>query len=187
MDNTSVKTHGITTKQLALVGVMTAVTCIIAPFSIPLPFSPVPISLTNLVIYISIFILGTKLSTISFLIYLLLGTVGLPVFSSFSGGLGKLVGPTGGYLIGFIFLALIAGAFVEHFPGRTIYAVAGMVLGTCVCYLFGTVWLAMQMHLTFPEALASGVLPYLPGDCIKIIIAMLLGPKLKNAIQRIGV
>lgn len=186
MNNTSANTRSITTKQLTLIGVMTAVTCIIAPFSIPLPFSPVPISMTNLVIYISIFILGTKFSTISYLIYLLLGAVGLPIFSSFSGGIGKIAGPTGGYLVGFIFLALIAGYFLEHFSGKISFAIAGMVLGTCVCYLFGTVWLAMQMHLSFSAALATGVLPYLPGDCIKIIIAMILGPKLKKAILRIG-
>lgn len=185
MDPISANTRRISTRQLTLIGVMTAVTCIIAPFSIPLPFSPVPISMTNLVIYITVYILGTKFSTISYLIYLLLGAVGLPVFSSFSGGLGKIAGPTGGYLVGFIFLALIAGYFVEHFQGRTAYALIGMVLGTCVCYLFGTVWLAMQMKLSFPAALASGVIPYLPGDCIKIVIALILGPKLKKAIQRV--
>ena len=68
------------TRQITLIGLMTAITCILAPLSIPLPFSPVPISLTNLVIFISVFILGMKDATISFLIYLLLGSVGLPAF-----------------------------------------------------------------------------------------------------------
>lgn len=75
------------TRQITLIGLMTAITCILAPLSIPLPFSPVPISLTNLVIFISVFILGMKDATISFLIYLLLGAVGLPVFASFHAGL----------------------------------------------------------------------------------------------------
>ena len=113
-----------------------------------------------------------------------LGAVGLPVFSSFSGGLGKLAGPTGGYLIGFIFLALIQGFLMKCFPGKTAAAVAGMVLGMAVCYLLGTAWLAFQMELTFPAALAAGVLPYLPGDGIKIAIAAAAGPKLVSAIQR---
>lgn len=185
MEQTSAKTF-VTTKQLTLIGVMTAVTCVLAPFSIPLPFSPVPISLTNLVIYITVFVLGMKFSTVSYIIYLLLGIVGLPVFSGFSGGPGKLVGPTGGYLTGFIFLAIIAGYFVDHFSGRRSLAVAGMVIGTIVCYLFGTVWLASQMELSFSAALSIGVLPYLPGDIIKIIIACILGPKLRNAVQRMG-
>ena len=92
----------LSTKQLTTIGVMTAVTCILGPLAIPLSFSPVPISLTNLAIYISIYVLGTKSGTISYIVYLLLGLVGLPIFSNFTGGLAKLAGPTGGYLIGFI-------------------------------------------------------------------------------------
>ena len=91
---------------------MTAVTCILGPLSLPLPFSPVPITLTNFAVFLSIYILGMKYGTISLLIYLALGTIGLPVFSSFSGGLGKLAGPTGGYLFGFVSsLSLIHGIF----------------------------------------------------------------------------
>lgn len=186
MEQTSAKKTFVTTKQLTLIGVMTAVICILAPFTIPLPFSPVPLSLATLVIYISVFVLGMKFSTVSLLIYLLLGAVGLPVFSGFSGGLGKFAGPTGGYLIGYIFVAIITGYFVDHFPGRLSFAAVGMVLGSLICYLFGTVWLAAQMELSFFAALSVGVLPYLPGDIIKIIVACILGPKLKNAVHRIG-
>ena len=185
MENTSAKKPFITTKQLTLLGVMTALTCILGPFAIPLPFSPVPISFTNLAVYITVYVLGMKFGTISFITYLLLGAVGLPVFSSFTGGLGKLAGPTGGYLIGYIFLALIAGFFIDHFSARLHYAILGMVLGTLVCYLFGTTWLALQMNLDFPAALAAGVLPYLPGDLAKIIIASILGPKLRGAVRRL--
>ena len=87
----------ITTQQMALVAIMTAITCILAPFS--LPIGPVPISLTNLVIYFSLYLLGWKLGTLSYVIYLLIGLVGVPVFSGFSAGPAKLFGPTGGYLI----------------------------------------------------------------------------------------
>ena len=103
----------IKTATLALIGLMAAITCIMGPFSIPLPFNLVPISLTNLVIYFTMYILGMKKGTISYCIYLLIGLVGLPVFSAFTGGPGKLLGPTGGYLIGFIFLALISGFFID--------------------------------------------------------------------------
>lgn len=185
MDHTSAKKSFLTTRQLTLTGVMTAVICILGPFSIPLPFSPVPITLTNLAIYITMFVLGMRLGTISYILYLLLGVVGLPVFSAFSGGLGKLAGPTGGYLVGFIFLALITGFFIEHFPGNLFPAVIGMIAGTFVCYVFGTVWLAAQMKLSFGAALAAGVIPYIPGDIAKIIIAAVLGPKLRAAILRI--
>lgn len=186
MEQTSAKKTFVTTKQLTLIGLMTAVTCILAPFAIPLPFSPVPISLTNLVINITVFVLGMKFSTVSYIIYLLLGIAGLPVFSGFSGGLGKFAGPTGGYLIGFIFLAVIAGYFAERFPGKILFAAAGLIIGTVISYLFGTVWLAAQMELSFSAALSIGVLPYLPGDAVKIIIACILGPKLRNAVMRAG-
>ena len=172
------------TRQLTLIGLMTAVICILGPLSLPLPFSPVPITLTNLAVFFAIYLLGIKGGTICLFVYLCLGTAGLPVFSSFSGGLGKLAGPTGGYLIGFIFLALIQGFLMKAFPGKNTAAVIGMILGMAVCYLFGTAWLAIQMGLTFPAALSIGVLPYLPGDGVKIIIAAIAGPKLRTAVQR---
>ena len=173
------------TYAMAVTALMTAVTCILAPLSIPLPFSPVPISLTNLVIFISVFILGMKDATISFLIYLLLGTVGLPVFSSFRAGLSVLAGPTGGYLIGFIFLALIQGFAMKYFDRKLIPTIIGMLIGMAVCYIFGTVWLAKLMSLSFKEGLFMGVIPYLPGDAVKIIIAVIVGPKLYAATKKV--
>lgn len=174
---------GLTTAQMTVAALMTAVMCIFGPMALPLPVSPVPISLTNLVLYFMIYILGTKLSLISLGIYLLLGAVGLPVFSGFAGGLGKLAGPTGGYLLGFVFMTMISGFAVERFPGRPVICGAGMILGTAVCYLFGTVWLAGQMSLSFPAALGAGVIPYLPGDAVKIILAVILGPGIRRAVS----
>ena len=175
---------GLTTAQMTVAALMTAVMCILGPMALPLPVSPVPISLTNLVLYFMIYILGTKLSLISLGIYLVLGAVGLPVFSGFAGGLGKLAGPTGGYLLGFVFMTIISGFAVERFPGRPVICGAGMILGTAVCYLFGTVWLAGQMSLSFPAALGIGVIPYLPGDAVKIILAVVLGPGIRRAVSR---
>ncbi len=97
--------------QMAAAALMTAVLCVLGPLSIPI--GPVPISLTNFVIYITLYLLGTKLGTLSYCIYLLLGTAGLPIFSGYSGGLAKLAGPTGGYLVGFIAMAVIAGIFIQ--------------------------------------------------------------------------
>ena len=173
------------TYAMAVTALMTAVTCILAPLSIPLPFSPVPISLTNLVIFISVFILGMKDATISFLIYLLLGAVGLPVFASFHAGLSVLAGPTGGNLIGFIFLALIQGFAMKYFDRKLIPTIIGMLIGMAVCYIFGTVWLAKLMSLSFKEGLFMGVIPYLPGDAVKIIIAVIVGPKLYAATKKV--
>ena len=122
----------------------------------------------------------------SFCLYLLLGAVGLPVFSGFAGGLGKLAGPTGGYLLGFVFMTLAAGFMVERFPDHAVLHGIGMAAGTAVCYLFGTVWLAEQMSLTFTEALGIGVIPYLPGDAAKILFALVIGSRLRREIVRLS-
>lgn len=180
VDNQKIKT-----KQMVLIALMTAVTCVLGPLSIPLPFSPVPISLTNFAIFLAIFVLGMKNGTISFIIYLLLGAVGVPVFSSFRGGLQVLAGPTGGYLIGFIFLALIMGFALDHFDRKLLPTIIGMIIGMVVCYAFGTVWLAKLLSLSFKEGLMMGVIPYFPGDAAKIIIAAIVGPKLYGATQKI--
>lgn len=181
----AVDNQKIRTKQMVLIALMTAVTCVLGPLSIPLPFSPVPISLTNFAIFLAIFVLGMKNGTISFIIYLLLGSVGVPVFSSFRGGFQVLAGPTGGYLIGFIFLALIMGFALDHFDRKLVPTIIGMIIGMAVCYAFGTVWLAKLLSLSFKEGLMMGVIPYLPGDAAKIIIAAIVGPKLYGATQKI--
>lgn len=163
----AVDNQKIRTKQMVLIALMTAVTCVLGPLSIPLPFSPVPISLTNFAIFLAIFVLGMKSGTISFIIYLLLGAVGVPVFSSFRGGFQVLAGPTGGYLIGFIFLALIMGFALDHFDRKLVPTIIGMIIGMAVCYAFGTVWLAKLLSLSFKEGLMMGVIPYLAGDAAK--------------------
>ena len=172
-----------TARTMSLIGLMTALTCVLGPLAIPLPFSPVPISLTNLAVYLAVYVLGMKAGTVSYLVYLLLGMAGLPVFSGFTGGIGKLAGPTGGYLIGFIFMAVIAGFAIEYFPGKKLVHAAGLILGTGVCYLFGTVWLAHQLGISFTAALASGVIPYLPGDTVKILFALVIGSRLRREIS----
>ena len=181
----AVDNQKIRTKQMVLIALMTAVTCVLGPLSIPLPFSPVPISLTNFAIFLAIFVLGMKNGTISFIIYLLLGAVGVPVFSSFRGGFQVLAGPTGGYLIGFIFLALIMGFALDHFDRKLVPTIIGMIIGMAVCYAFGTVWLTKLLSLSFKEGLMMGVIPYLAGDAAKIIIATIVGPKLYGATQKI--
>lgn len=172
------------TKQLALIGLMAAIICVLGPFALNIPISPVPISLGTLAVYFVVSVLGMKLGTISVIIYILLGTVGLPVFSNFSGGIAKLLGPTGGYIIGYIFMALICGFFIDKWSDNIVLSFLGMILGTAVCYLFGTIWLAFQAGMSFPEALAAGVIPYIPGDLIKLILAMAVGYQIRKRLVK---
>lgn len=168
--------------QLAVTGVMTAVICILAPFS--LPIGPVPVSFANLAIYIVLYILGMKRGTISYLIYLLIGLVGVPVFSGFSGGPQKLFGPTGGYLLGFIPMALIAGIVIDRYRKKWYLCLSAMTAGTFICYLFGTVWLAFQANMTFQAALAVGVIPFVPLDMAKIVLALMIGSQVRGRLVK---
>ena len=129
-DNTNTQTFRKTsTYAMVVTALMAAVTCILAPLSVPI--GPVPISLTNFAIYLSLYLLDWKKGTLSYLIYLLLGLVGLPVFSGFTGGLAKLAGPTGGYIIGFIPMAILAGIVIDTFTNRGIQ-ILGMIFGTAI-------------------------------------------------------
>ncbi len=184
-------TKKLTTYQLTLTAVMAAVICVLGPISIAIPVSPVPISLASMAVYLAVTVLGMKLGTLSCLIYLLLGLVGIPVFAGGSAGAAKLFGPTGGYLIGYLFLALIAGAFVGRFAENKwkniAFAALGMILGTIVLYALGTAWLAYSAGMDFQAALWAGVIPFIPGDLVKMVVAVLLGSAVRGRLLRAGV
>lgn len=179
-------TRGLNVKQLALTGLMTAVLCILGPLSLNIPISPVPISLGFLGIYFICSVLGMKLGTLSVIVYILLGLAGLPVFTGFTGGPGKLFGPTGGYIIGYTFMALLCGLGVDKGKGRLLPTLAGMILGSAVGYLFGTVWLARQQSIGFVQALFLGVIPYIPVDIVKLAIGVAVGSRLRRRLLQAG-
>lgn len=166
---------------MAVIALMTAITCIVAPLSIPI--GPVPISLTNFAIYLALYILGWKKGTVSYLLYLLIGLVGVPVFSGFTGGIGKLLGPTGGYIIGFIPMAIIAGIVIDKFSRRWIQF-AGLIVGTAVCYAFGTAWYCLQSGTNAAAALSLCVIPFIPVDLIKMIITIIAAPKIRKQLDK---
>lgn len=183
-------------RQLALCAVMAAVMCVLAPISIPIG----PISLTGgtLAIYLAAYLLGGAWGTAATLVYLLLGFVGLPVFSNYMGGAERLAGPTGGYLVGYLPMAFIAGAVVTltlarfRDGGRRGAAIAlalqflGMVLATAVLYAFGTAWYCVQAGVGLQEALAACVLPFIPFDLIKMTAALLTGVPVRRRLEQAG-
>lgn len=170
------------TYAMAVTALMTAVTCILAPLSIPI--GPVPISLTNFAIYLSLYLLDWKKGTVSYILYLLLGLVGLPVFSGFTGGIGKLAGPTGGYIIGFIPMAIIAGIVIDKYTEKWLLCLLAMIIGTIVCYALGTAWLAYEAKMDMMAALWAGVIPFIPGDLVKMALAILIAPKIRTQVCR---
>ena len=171
-------------RKMAIIALMTAVLCILAPISIPVFISPVPISLGVLAIYLTAYVLSPLDATISVIIFILLGTFGLPVFSGYSGGLSKLVGPTGGYIIGFLFTVYISSLFI-HMKKGIIFDVIGMISGLALCYILGTIWFSYQQGKGFIASLLLCVVPFLIGDAIKIIVAVILGTQLNKRLAHL--
>ena len=172
-------------KTMSFCAVSAAVMCILGPMSIPI--GAIPVSFTNFVIYASLFVTGKRRTTLSVVIYLLLGIFGLPVFSGYYGGFGKLMGPTGGYLIGFVFLAFIGGTFIEKSKGSKVISFVGLVLGTAAAYLFGTAWFVVSMGCTWVYAFAVCVMPFIAIDIIKIILALIAGPAVRKRLDSANV
>ncbi len=167
-------------RSLVLTGLMTAVICAVAPWSIPI--GEVPITLTQMALFLALYVVGWKRGTLSCLAFLLLGAFGLPVFSGFRGGLGALLGPTGGYLVGYIPMCILGGLAVERFRHPAAQAL-GLAAGTAMCYCFGTVWYCIQGSHPVGAALAVCVLPFIPFDLAKIAAAAALGTLLRRRLQ----
>ena len=171
-------------QKMAIIALMTAVLCILAPISIPVFISPVPVSLGVLAVYLTAYVLPPVDALISVIIFILLGTFGLPVFSGYSGGLSKLVGPTGGYIIGFLFTVYISSLFI-HMKKGIIFDVIGMITGLALCYILGTIWFSYQQGKGFIASLLLCVVPFLIGDAIKIIVAVILGTQLNKRLAHL--
>ena len=170
---------------LSMTAVMAAVTCVLAPMSIPI--GPVPISFTNLAIYLSLYLLGWKRGTVSYLVYVLIGMVGVPVFSGYGAGIAKLAGPTGGYLVGYLLLAFIGGLFIEKSKGQPVISSIGLVLGDAACYVLGTAWFVFQMQCDLGYALSVCVYPVIALDLAKIVVSCIVGALLRKRLVQAGV
>ncbi|MEE4164869.1 MAG: biotin transporter BioY [Desulfocapsaceae bacterium] len=167
----------------ALMATLTAVGAYIA-----IPVGPVPIVLQNLFIMLAGLLLGGRWALISIGVYLLAGFVGLPVFAGGTGGLGKLLGPTGGYLLGFAAAAYWIGTISEKGNRSVVVDIIAMVSGTLIIYVFGVSWLKVVTGMSFSKAIAVGMLPFLVGDALKIAVAVPIAKALRPVItESIGV
>lgn len=161
---------------------MAALMCVLCPVSVPI--GPIPISLSILVILLTVYVLGTWRALVSYTVYLLLGAVGMPVFSGFQGGLAKLAGPTGGYLAGFWLMILVAGIIMEKGKRNLLLTILGMLVGVAIDYAVGTAWFVFQTESTVVHALDVCVYPFIPFDVAKIVIAVLLGSVVYKGLQK---
>lgn len=170
-------------KEITITALMAAVICVLAPFSIPI--GAIPISLATFAVYLTSAVSGWKKGTVAVIVYIALGAVGVPVFSGFEGGFQKIIGVTGGYIIGYIPCAFIIGFLTEKFKNKKAVFPLSMIAGTIFCYAVGTAWFMLQTHTGFVASLSMCVVPFLIFDAIKIICSSLIGIPLNKLLQKI--
>ena len=165
------------TAEMTKMALMVAMNCVSAYIIIPLPFSLSPRALQTMIVNLTGYVLNAKQAFMTMLVYLLVGLAGVPVFTGGSAGPGKLFGPTGGYIIGFLFTAV----FLAYFRGEKYsfkrYAVLGCVIGIPLIYVFGVVQLKLITGMGWDKAIMTGALPFIPLDIVKCLAAAVIaGP-----------
>jgi len=164
-------------RDLLLVGGFSVFTALCAQVSFHIPITPVPITLQTLAVLLTGAALGSRRGALAMLLYLAEGAAGLPVFAGGTGGFVHLIGFTGGYLWSCPFAALVTGLLCERrLDRRLLTSALAMPPGTLVIYAFGVPWLAVSLHLNLLTAFMLGMVPFIPGDLIKLVIAAALLP-----------
>ena len=170
-------------KELVIIGIFATLTAVMAQIAIPIPFSPAPVSFGMVGVYMTAMLLKPKHAVFAQVCYLLLGAVGLPVFGNLRGGIGVLVGPTGGYLITYPLMALIVSVSLNSRYSRQkelfqrkiwsfLKAGCSMCIAHVVLYLGGTAWLSISTNITFHAALTIAVYPFILLDAFKLIFCI---------------
>lgn len=180
------KKRAFSTGDLARIALMTALIALCSWISIP---GDVPFTLQTFGVFCAVGLLGGRNGTVSVILYILMGALGLPVFSGFTGGLDRLLGVTGGYIVGFFFTALIYWLVISLLGRGTWSLALGMVLGLIVCYAFGTAWFVLvytrsASPIGFGAALAKCVLPFIVPDLVKIGLALTVTKVLEPHLHR---
>ena len=152
---------------------------------VSLPLGLVPVVLTQVSVFLAAGLLGWKWGSLSQLLYAAMGAAGLPVFAGFKGGLGALLGPTGGFIWGYILSALAVGLLLDRLGRSYKILLPALLLGIVMVYLPGVPWLMHTAHLNLRFALVTYVLPYLPGDIAKAALCAAMIPRLHRAVQKI--
>lgn len=172
------KKKSINIKNITQISIFIALTSILSQISIPLPFTPVPVNLALLSVFICGGIFNIKYAIITQITYLLIGAIGIPVFASMGSGFGIIFGPTGGYVVGYITCVLLVSLLKNCFKNKLLSLSIAMTLGLLSCYLLGTLWFMFITKNDLLQSLTLCVFPFILGDIIKIIISILIVLKL---------
>jgi len=173
------------TYSMMLCALFAAVTAVLSQIAIPI--GPVPINLATLAVFCAGALLGPKLGALSLTVWAALGAVGVPVFAMFRSGLGALAGPTGGYIVGFIPAAFLIGMIVEKTgrDNKTLPYIAAMLVGMATYLVLGTAWFVLSTGTGFSQALMICVVPFLPGDFVKIAAATVFAKRIRPILHRV--
>lgn len=173
-----------TTFELTACAMFAALTAVLSQFAVPV--GPVPINLATLSVFLAGGILGAAGGLVSQTVYILLGAAGLPVFAEFSGGIGVIAGPTGGYIIGYAAAAWVIGMMVGRFGRGPVSLAVSMAAGSAVCYFLGTAWFMIVTKRALWESLTLCVFPFLIGDALKIAVAAAASAQLGRVYDRLN-
>lgn len=174
---------GITTRDIVCVGMFAAVLAILSQITIPMP-SSVPITLQTFAVALTGFVLAWKLGTASTLVYILIGAIGVPVFSGFSGGVQRLVGYTGGFIWGFIIMVFLCGVAVLKTNKAFVFLLS--MAGLAICHLLGVIQFMIVTGRGFAEAFLLASAPYIIKDVISVILAYAVGMQIRKRLIRAG-
>lgn len=169
-------------QNLCLIGLFTAVIVIMAQISIPIPFG-VPLTMQTFAITLAGIILGSKNGALSTFIYMLLGAIGLPVFANFTGGLGSLAGPTGGFILSFPLMAYVIGLGIEYRSKWKGSFILGIFLGNSFNFICGILMFCFLTKSSFWIGFSTCVLPFIPATILKSILASILGLNIRRRLQ----
>ena len=162
-------------REMTKIALCVALLCVASYLSFPIPFTPIVITGQTLMVHLLGLVLAPVSALVAMVVYLLLGIVGLPVFAGGSAGIGVLLGPTGGYILGFVaaapMVSLCKGKKVNLFR----YLFATVLVGTLVIDFLGSAFFCMQQQISLLEGFALTVVPFLPGDIIKCVMASVVG------------
>lgn len=176
------KTNSI--REITFIGLFAALTVVFSYIAVPLPFSPVPITLQTLSVMLAGSLLSPSAAFLSMLVYLLLGIIGMPVFAHGSSGIGILAGPTGGFLMSWPIAALVMALILKRIkPEFLSLFIVNILGGIIIIYSIGVPYLAWTAHLNFAAAVTAGALPFIPGDLIKAFVSATLTISLRKALK----
>jgi len=168
-------------RDYCFIAIFVAVIAVLAQISIPMPLG-VPLTLQTFAVPLAGAVLGAKRGAVAAIVYLLLGAVGAPVFAQFGGGLHRLVGPRGGYLLSYPFFAFAVGFGADK--GTRLWLALGLIVGSIINLSMGMFQLALVGRLTILEAFLAGVAPFLIVELIKLVMVFIVAPKLRQILER---